>query len=157
MLYGLYTSSAVTKNKCYFSLTMKTDLQTCRVAQNILNKQSRTADKGWPTSWEVRHEIDVPVCGEQRNHRFIDTQYCTVTEILIKPSKRVNCELLTMLPYKITAHCEKQAGETARMCGTVGSKTGRDVETYGIFQTSDKPQRICSTSYDHEYNVFWHR
>jgi len=40
-------------------------VQTCRVAQNILNKQSRTAEKGWPTSWKVKHEIDVPVCGEQ--------------------------------------------------------------------------------------------
>lgn len=48
-------------------------LQTRRVAQNILNKQSRTADKGWPTSLEVRHDINVPVCGEQRNHKFIGT------------------------------------------------------------------------------------
>jgi hypothetical protein len=55
-----------------------------------------------------------------------------------------------MLPYKIMAHCDKQAGETARTCGTVGSKPARDVETYSIFQKSHKPQRICSTSYDEE-------
>jgi hypothetical protein len=29
------------------------DLQICRVAANILNKQSRTADKGWPSSLGV--------------------------------------------------------------------------------------------------------
>jgi hypothetical protein len=28
-------------------------LQIWRVAANILNKQSRTADKGWPSSWGV--------------------------------------------------------------------------------------------------------
>jgi hypothetical protein len=72
ILYGLLTSLTVTKNKFYISVTIKT-VSRRRVAQNILNKQSRTADKEWPTSWEVRHEIDVPVYGEQRNRKFIDT------------------------------------------------------------------------------------
>jgi hypothetical protein len=69
MLYGLLTSLTVTKNKFYISVTMKT-VSRRGVAQNILNKQSRTVDKEWPTSWEVRHEIDVPVCGEQRNRVY---------------------------------------------------------------------------------------
>jgi hypothetical protein len=47
-------------------------LETCRVAQNILNKQSRKADKGWSTSWEFRHEIDIPVCSEHRYDKLID-------------------------------------------------------------------------------------
>jgi hypothetical protein len=44
------------------------DLQLWRVAANILNKQSRTADNGWPSSLEDGRGITTP-------HRKKETSY----------------------------------------------------------------------------------
>jgi hypothetical protein len=50
----------VTKAWRFLRLRMEERHPIWRIAPNILNKQSRTTDKGWPSSFEVGEVLTIP-------------------------------------------------------------------------------------------------